>query len=122
ASEHLDTATRSLLTADYSADGLRPRLAPLSPAIINAAAEDEARLNATRIQITPRNDTPSSSTTQNPGTPASGATPVPGGGNVSTPRPGTPPAGALPVATLAPGQTPSPTPAPGVTSVPPAAG
>jgi hypothetical protein len=110
-SERLDTATRSLLTADYSADRVRPQLNPVSPAIIGAAAQDEARLSATQIRIT-RNDTPSSTSTQQ----------TPGNTTNGTTTPGSGPSGITPVASNG-GPTPSidalptQTPAPGFTTV-----
>jgi hypothetical protein len=49
----LDVDLSSTLSADYSADPLGVRLAPLSPEIIAAAAEDARRLSPVRPDAVP---------------------------------------------------------------------
>jgi len=101
--EWLDTDTGSQLKADYSADPRRIRIAPLDPAIIEAAASDEETLTTTAPA--PRRAEVGHMATAAPGEPA--RSPVPTGEPSATPTRPT-----APVArTTAETATPSPPPA-----------
>jgi hypothetical protein len=112
--ERINVETRSRLHADYSRDSQARRLEPLNPALIQAAADDDAAL--TRAQTTEANrrvqplnvtpvatqGAPDASGTVNPaGTPANQATAAAQGS-------ATPAANASPPPTTAAGVSPTP--------------
>lgn len=119
---HLTLETRSRLVADYSSDPLAQRLEPLSPAVIKAAADDEAEL-APAVQITEEPSPPAgpaqipTSTATAVGSPRATATPTPRFPTSPTPANSTP----QPTSTRAAARTSTPGPSPTATVFKPTA-